>query len=293
MPKAAATSPRRNDARPKGSPGHPPGGSARRNQSMPAPGGRGPGRTRERDLAAASGPHRPKSHPAIAKAPPRKFERMDGFSMLPPDPEMHKDLVRRQRIADKARPKPKAEDIRCCEVLDPTGATLPEEERDAARQRWIAEMQARADPKAVRRAAREREEKLREEEREEERARRQEFEQQWYEREAASQALQAQLTAVTNAAARDRWASTDLPIAAFPAAAEAVMPPEGTDLAAVRRKMASERAGRGAAIVANAGHVLAEVALREPLLKAEQRLDALEAAIDEKKQMLACVETRP
>eukprot|EP00931_Biecheleriopsis_adriatica_P103546 TRINITY_DN78369_c0_g1_i1.p1 TRINITY_DN78369_c0_g1~~TRINITY_DN78369_c0_g1_i1.p1 ORF type:complete len:452 (+),score=87.55 TRINITY_DN78369_c0_g1_i1:82-1437(+) len=197
---------------------------------------------------------RPASQPSNAKAPaPRQLEAREGFSMLAPNPQKHRDLVRRQKIADKARPKPKAADIRFSEVADPSTAMASDADREAARQRWIAEMQAKADPNQIRRAVREQKEQQDERERDEQRAKRQEFEQQWYEREAQRQAAQQVRTAAVNASARQHWSEVSLP-ASQPMAAEPVMPPEEVDFSAVRRRMAAERAGRGAALIS--GRVL-------------------------------------
>jgi len=161
---------------------------------------------------------------------------------LPPDRQLHKDLARRQQIAERARPKPKASEMRFSEVADASAAKASAAEREAARQRWIAEMQAKADPAQIRRAAREAEAAKREQERAEEQAKRKEFEQQWYEREAARQAVQQQRTAEVNAQARQHWSERELPESK--PAAEPVLPvPEHVDFAAVRRRMASERAG--------------------------------------------------
>lgn len=174
--------------------------------------------------------------------------------MLAPDKQMHKDLLRRQRIAEQARPKPKASDIRFSGMLDPTKAAQPDSaaDREAARSRWVAEMQAKADPKEIKRQAREREEEKREQERAEEQAKRQAFQKEWYAREAFRQEAQQQRTAEVNAQAKQHWAGQVLPgpQQSAPVAAEPTLPvPENVDFAAVRRKLAVERAGRGAAIV--------------------------------------------
>lgn len=164
--------------------------------------------------------------------------------MLAPDAEKFNDLKRRQKIADQARPKPKASDLRFDEMLDPAAANASGADRDAARQRWIDQMQAKADPKQIRRAAREREEEQREREKQEESAARQEFEKQWWEREALRQARSAEV----NAQARQHWANIELPVSQQ-TVVEPVMPPETVDFAAVRRRMSAERAQHGAAII--------------------------------------------
>jgi len=175
--------------------------------------------------------------------------------MMAPDKQMHKDLLRRQKLADQARPKPKASDIRFTAVLDPTKAaqSASAADREAARSRWVAEMQAKADPKEIRRQAREREEEKREQERAEEQAKRKAFEKEWYSREALRQETQQQRTAEVNAQAKQHWAGlvlAETQQSGPTAAAEPAMPvPENVDFAAVRRKLAAERAGRGAAIV--------------------------------------------
>lgn len=190
---------------------------------------------------------RSESVPASAQAKPkqaarRQFEQKDGFSVLAPDPKEHSALRRRQKIADNARPKPKASEMRFEAVADPSAAGASDAERTAARNRWIANMQAKADPIQIRRAAREREEQQREQEREEDDAKRKIFEQRWYEREAKKQAEQQQRTVETNAKAREQWAECEL-LHSQPAHAEPVMPPEDVDFGAVRRRLALERAG--------------------------------------------------
>jgi len=160
-----------------------------------------------------------------------------------PDPEKHKDLVRRQQIAEKARPRPKAAEMRFEEVLDPQG--ISDAEREAARARWVAEMQARADPVQIRRARQERHAAEEERERQEERDKREEFEKQWHEREARRQAEQHRRTVEVNAEARRSWPTRELPPAH--AKPEAVMPPEDVDFGAVRR-----RAGQTASRASNA-----------------------------------------
>lgn len=197
--------------------------------------------------------------------------------MLAPDKQMHKDLLRRQKLADQARPKPKASDISFSAVLDPTKAAQPASalDREAARSRWVAEMQAKADPKEIRRQAREREEEKREQERVEEQAKRKSFEKEWYAREALRQETQQQRTAQVNSQAKQHWAGLVLPETqqSGPAvAAEPTMPvPENVDFTAVRRKLAAERAGRGAAIVSagSARHALRE--LSEPCAGSARR----------------------
>jgi hypothetical protein len=171
--------------------------------------------------------------------------------MLAPDKEKHDDLIRRQRIAEKARPKPKASEMRFCEVLNSAAANTSAADREAARQHWIAEMQAKADPKQIRRAARDAETAKREKEQAEEQAARQQFEQKWYEREAVRRAEQQERTAEVNAKAKQHWSQVVLQ-ETTPSVQEPVIPvPENVDFGAVRRKFAAERAGRGADIVAN------------------------------------------
>jgi len=180
--------------------------------------------------------------------------------MLRPDGQKYKDLKKRQQIAEQARPKPTASDLRFKEVLDPEGARASQGDREAARQRWLDEMQAKADPKQIRRAVREREEQERERERAEDRAQRQEFEKQWWEREGNRRAVQQARTAEVNTQARRHWADVELQ-ASQPATDVPTIPPEDVDFSAVRRKMATERVQRGAALVAPrltaaAGHSL-------------------------------------
>eukprot|EP00930_Biecheleria_cincta_P076909 TRINITY_DN64143_c0_g1_i1.p1 TRINITY_DN64143_c0_g1~~TRINITY_DN64143_c0_g1_i1.p1 ORF type:complete len:359 (-),score=106.83 TRINITY_DN64143_c0_g1_i1:62-1138(-) len=206
--------------------------------------------------ASAAPPRRPAagaSSRASSSAPrAREFQQKEGFSMLAPDKEMYKDLLRRQRVADQARPKPKASDIRFSGMLDPTKAAQPDSavDREAARSRWVAEMQAKAHPNEIRRQARKREEEKREQERMEEHRQRKAFEKEWHAREALRQEVQEQRTAEVNAQAKQHWAGRSLPEAQQSSPAEPIVPvPENVDFAAVRRKLAAERAGRGAAIV--------------------------------------------
>lgn len=161
------------------------------------------------------------------------MQQMGGFSVRPPDPAKHKDLLRRQQIAEKARPRPKASEMRFEEVLDPHGVS--EVERQAARERWVADMQAKADPVQIRRAARERQAAEEELQRQEEREKREKFEKQWHEREACRQAEQQRRTVEVNAESRRSWPARDLP--ACKARPEAVMPPEDVDFGAVRRRL--------------------------------------------------------
>merc|ERR1712232_251156 len=112
----------------------------------------------------------------------------------------------------------------------------------------------KADPKQIRRAAREREEQAREREREEDRARRHEFEKQYYAREA----VQQERTNQVNRQARRHWAEAKLPEVQMPCA-EPVMPPEDVDFGQVRRQLAAaERARRTDSVGAqrSSGHVL-------------------------------------
>jgi len=216
---------------------------------------------------------------------------MDGYSKLAPDAVKHKDLVRRQKLADQARPKPKASQLRFSEVADAGAAKASDADREAARQRWIDDMQAKADPKQIRRAMKEKEDAVRAREREEDLAKRQEFERQWYEREAVRQAEQKERTAEVNVQARQHWAESEL-LAAPHGRAEAVMPPEDVDFGAVRRRMAAaeERGGsfgsgakpstRTGALALGARDAAAAAAL-ERQRREEQRPSSILAAQDE------------
>jgi len=196
------------------------------------------------------GPRLSNQVPAKEQSVPRRLEQKGGFSVLAPDPKKHQELLRRQRLSEQGRPKPKASEMRFSEVLDAGAPSGPE--REAARQRWIEDMQAKADPKQIRRAARDREEKARELEREHDRVRRQEFEQQYYERQAAQQEHTSQL----NAQARRHWAEADLPEVQQPGT-EVVMPPEDVDFGKVRRELARRSASLGPRT--SAGYVLGHV----------------------------------
>merc|ERR1719401_2318202 len=100
-------------------------------------------------------------------------------------------------------------------------------------------MQAKADPKQIRRAAREREEQAREREREQDLARRQEFERGYYARDA----VQQERTSQVNAQARRQWAEVELPPVQQPCT-EPVMPDEEVDFGQVRRQLAAKERER-------------------------------------------------
>ncbi|CAE8630320.1 unnamed protein product [Polarella glacialis] len=190
---------------------------------------------------------------AKAKPKPRSLQQKEGYSVMEPDKEKFKDLQNRQRLADAARPMPKPSDLRCHQVLDPAAAALPEAERRAARDRWIDEMQAKADPNRIRRAVREQEEQEREQERDADKARRAQFDREWHERQAQQQLVQQQRTSEVNAQARQHWAQVELP--ASQTQPEAVMPPEDVDFGAVRRRLAqSQPGGTASASSASASH---------------------------------------
>jgi len=171
----------------------------------------------------------------------RKFVQKEGFSVLKPDKHMHEDLVRRQRLADQARPKPQASDMRFTEVLDPKAAQASGADKAAARERWVAEMQAKADPRQIRRAAQEAEAVRREEERMAARAKREEFEQQWCMREAMRKQALQQRTLEVNAQARQRWSQCALPESQAEHAEPVLPVPEHVDFGSVRRRLAAEQ----------------------------------------------------
>mmetsp|Transcript_3152 Transcript_3152/g.7377 ORF Transcript_3152/g.7377 Transcript_3152/m.7377 type:complete len:306 (-) Transcript_3152:226-1143(-) len=133
---------------------------------------------------------------------PRQLERRDGFSVLAPDPQKFNDLQRRQQLAQQARPKPQASELQFTEMVNPASADASADERRLARERWIADMQNKADPKQARRRAAVLEQQRREQEQQADRERRAEFERGWHER----QAVQAKLTSDLNNRARQKWA---------------------------------------------------------------------------------------
>jgi len=190
-------------------------------------------------LSAAEGSGRPgRSTPPDQK---REFVQKGGFSVRAPDERMRQDLVRRQQIADRARPKPKASDIRFTEMVDPKAARASEADKAAARERWVAEMQAKADPRQIRRAAKEAEAARREEERIIERANREEFEQQWYEREAVRKQAQQQRTSEVNVEAREHWSQCTLPESQVDHSEPVIPVPEDVDFGSVRRRLAAQQ----------------------------------------------------
>lgn len=198
--------------------------------------------SRARSESASAQAKQGKAKPPVK----REFTQKDGFSVLPPDAAEYKGLQQRQKIADKARPKPTAAQIRFDAVLNPAAAASSDAERQAARDRWVADMQAKADPVQIRRAARQREEEKRDLEQKELTDKRKVFEDQWHEREAKRQEVQQERTVEANTNARQRWGALGIE-AQLPMAqpwAEPVMPPEEVDFGAVRRRLAL--AGRAA-----------------------------------------------
>jgi len=102
-------------------------------------------------------------------------------------------------------------------------------------------MQAKADPRQIRRAAKEAEAGRREEERIIERARREEFEQQWYEREAVRKQAQQQRTSEVNAHAREHWSQRILPESQVDHTEPVLPVPKDVDFGSVRRRLAAQQ----------------------------------------------------
>lgn len=134
--------------------------------------------------------------------------------MLKSDPKKHAALARRQKVAEAKGPKPSVEPVRCDDVLDPEQALASAESKGAAREKWVAQMQERTDPRFIRKAAQDRQAQQRLDDKEKLKAERERHEKRWHDHEARRLATQQARTAdPTNGKPRHRWGSVELPIA--------------------------------------------------------------------------------